>query len=149
MLHFEEQIDHVIRCPMCGRVVAYGRKDRRFCSIACKNRWHNRMRFVEKEKQRGVRYVMRILYANRDVLEKLLKIGLTTLDRLSLIHMGFNMCYFTSLEKIRHRWVYSCLDIQYELTPTRIKNIRFLWEGADDMVEEFEEEATCLSSQDL
>ena len=42
------------------------------------------------------------------------------------------MCYFTSLQKIRNRWVYSCLDIQYELTPTRIKNLRYLWEGVGE-----------------
>ena len=32
---------------------------------------------------------------------------------------------------MRHRWVYTCLDIRYELTPTRIKNIAYLWEGAE------------------
>lgn len=130
MLYFDDQTGPVVRCPMCGKVVTSGRIDRRFCSDSCKNRWHNRLRYIEKEKLKEVRKVMRVLHSNRDVLEKLLKMGVTSVDRLTLIHLGFNLCYFTSLQKVRHRWVYSCLDIQYELTPTRIKNVKFLWEGA-------------------
>lgn len=130
MLHFEENIDHVSRCPQCGRVFDYGRVDRRFCSITCKNLWHNRQRYPSKEKE--VRRVLRVLDNNRDVLEKLMKMGVNSIDRLTVIHLGFNMNYFTSLERVRHRWVYTCLDISYELTPTRIKNLRYLWEGVNE-----------------
>ena len=132
MLVIEEQLDQIAHCPMCGKVVSYGRVDRRFCRKKKKNRYHNRLRYIEKEKQKEVRHVMRVLHENREVLEKLIKLGMTSIDRLTLLHLGFNMCYFTSLQKIRNRWVYSCLDIQYELTPTRIKNLRYLWEGVGE-----------------
>jgi hypothetical protein len=130
MLYFEEQFDKTTRCPVCGKVVTRGRVDRRFCSIDCKNRYHNRLRYIERAKNKEVRHVMRVLHDNREVLEKLMKMGVNSVDRVTLIHLGFNLSYFTSLQKVRHRWVYSCLDIQYELTPTRIKNLKFLWEGA-------------------
>ena len=132
MLYQDETIDQVTRCPQCGKVVAYGRVDRRFCSLACKNRWHNRLRYPSPGKEKEVKKVLRILYNNRDVLDKLMKLGLSSVDRLTLIHLGYNLNYFTSLQRVRHRWVYTCLDIRYELTPSRIKNLAFLWEGAEE-----------------
>ena len=132
MLHLEQEIDHVVRCPQCGEVLSSGRVDRRFCSVKCKNQWHNRQRFPNKEHE--VKKVLRILDRNRDVLEKLLKLGIHSTDRLTVIHLGYNLNYFTSLQKLRHRWVYTCLDIRYELTPTRVKNISFLWDGEEEMV---------------
>ena len=125
----EEKIDKVARCPQCGKVISFGRPDRRFCSVSCKNRWHNRRRYPNKGKEMS--RVLRVLYKNREVLEKLMRLELNGIDRPTLIHLGFNLNYFTSLEHIRNHWVYSCLDIRYELTPTRIKNLQFLWEGAD------------------
>ena len=128
MLHFEEEIDHVVRCPQCGKPLESGRTDKRFCSQACKNRWHNRQRLPSHDNE--IKRVLRVLNRNRDVLDRLLKLGLHSVDRPTLIHLGFNMNFFTSLHREgRHRWLYTCLDIKYELTPTRIKNISFLWEG--------------------
>ena len=129
MLQLEENSKKEIRCPQCGKVVTYGRVDRRFCSLTCKNLWHNRQRYPNKEKE--VKRVLRILDNNRDVLDKLIKMGMRSVDRITLSHLGYNPNYFTSLQKMRHRWVYTCLDIRYELTPTRIKNIAYLWEGAE------------------
>lgn len=129
MYHFEEEIDHVVRCPQCGKVVGSGRVDKRFCSARCKNQWHNRQRSPNHDKE--VQRVLRILNRNRDILEKLLKLGIHSVERPTLIHLGFNMNFFTSLHREgRKPLVYSCLDIRYELTPTRIRNIAFLWEGA-------------------
>ena len=129
MYHFEEEIGHVVRCPQCGKVVGSGRPDKRFCSARCKNQWHNRQRSPSHDKE--VQRVLRILNRNREILEKLLKLGIHSVDRPTIIHLGFNMNFFTSLHREgRKPLVYSCLDIRYELTPTRIKNIAFLWEGA-------------------
>lgn len=130
MLALDINNDEVTLCPQCGKVVAYGRVDRRFCSVTCKNQYHNRQRYPHKEKE--VKRVLRILDKNRDVLDKLIKMGVQSLELITLLHLGFNVNYFTSLQKVRHRWVYTCLDIRYELTPTRIKNLAFLWEGDDE-----------------
>lgn len=117
-------------CPQCGKVLGTGRVDKRFCSEACKNRWHNCQRAPSHAKR--VQRVLRILDSNREVLVKLLKLDIHKLDRGTLLFLGFNPNYFTSLYRCgRRQWIYSCLDVQYELTPSRIKNIAFLWEGAD------------------
>lgn len=120
------------RCPQCGKLLEYGRVDRRFCSVTCKNLWHNRLRYPAHEKE--IKRVLRILNNNRDVLDRLLRVGITQLDRVSLEHMGFNVNYFTSMYRYRKHYVYTCLDIRYVLTPTRIKNISFLWEGEEEGV---------------
>lgn len=115
------------RCPQCGKLLEYGRVDRRFCSVACKNLWHNRLRYPAREKE--IKRVLRILNNNRDVLDKLLKLDITNLDRVSLEHLGFNVNYFTSMYRYRNYFVYTCLDIRYELTPTRIRKLSYLGEG--------------------
>jgi len=118
------------RCPQCGKLLEYGRVDRRFCSVACKNLWHNRLRYPAREKE--IKRVLRILNNNRDVLDKLLKLEITNLDRVSLEHLGFNVNYFTSMYRYRNYFVYTCLDIRYELTPTRIRRLSYLGEGVDE-----------------
>lgn len=118
------------RCPQCGKLLEYGRVDRRFCSVACKNLWHNRLRYPAREKE--IKRVLRILNNNRDVLDKLLKLDITNLDRVSLEHLGFNVNYFTSMYRYRNYFVYTCLDIRYELTPTRIRKLSYLGEGVDE-----------------
>ena len=128
MLQIEELMDKVARCPQCGRVINYGRVDRRFCSVECKNLYHNRQRYPRRDKE--ARRVLRILLSNHDILDRMLKMGLTGMDRLSLMHLGYRIDYFTSLERQRHRWVYTCLDIRYELTPTRVKNLAYLTPSA-------------------
>lgn len=132
MLSLENESDQVSFCPQCGKplMLTYGRVDRRFCSAACKNLWHNRHRYPSKEKE--VKKVLRILFRNREVLDKLIRMDIHSMDRTTLLHLGYNPNYFTSLQKLRHRWVYTCLDIRYELTPTRIRNLSFLWEDAEE-----------------
>lgn len=113
-------------CAQCGAPLTVGRVDRRFCSMECKNRWHNSQRFPNREKE--VKRVLRILENNRKVLDRLLKLDMHSVDRPTLLHLGFNLNYFTTFEKVSHRLVYSCLDIAYEVTPTRIKGIHPLCE---------------------
>ena len=132
-MYTEKDTDSPPRCLQCGKVMTYGRVDRRFCSVTCKNLWHNRQRYPSKDKE--IKKVLRILDRNRDVLEKLIKLGIRSLDRTTLLHLGYNPNYFTSLQKLRRHWVYTCLDIRYELTPTRIRNLSFLWDGGEDEVE--------------
>lgn len=118
------------RCPQCGKLLEYGRVDRRFCSVTCKNLWHNRLRYPAHEKE--IKRVLRILNNNRDVLDRLLRVGITQLDRVSLEHMGFNVNYFTSMYRYRKHYVYTCLDIRYVLTPTRIRKLSYLGKGVDE-----------------
>jgi hypothetical protein len=50
-------------------------------------------------------------------------LGIHSLDRLTLIGLGFNLDYSTSYKKTGIHHEYACYDIRYELTPTKIKKI--------------------------
>ena len=118
------------RCLQCGEVILYGRKDRRFCCAACKNRWHNQRNYPIRGKTAS--QVMRILETNRSILAKLIHLGVHDIDRITLSHLGFDFNYMTSFHKTQTRSIYTCLDIIYEMTPSRVKKLKFLWEGADN-----------------
>lgn len=122
-------------CLQCGDIILYGRPDRKFCSNACKNRYNNIRRTPARE--RAVMRILRILNRNRDILMKLLRVDIHSVDLPTLNHLGFDIRYSTSYQKVGHRQVYTCFDIQYELTPTRIRNISCLGEGVDgDLTDE-------------
>ena len=90
-----EDMKHPPHCLFCGCVLLRGRPDRKFCSVACKNRWHNRVKHPPREQ----------------------------VERLTLLELGYRMDYVTSYRKSGVHHQYTCFDIRYELTPTRIKNI--------------------------
>ena len=127
MIPTENETRVPVRCVQCGKLIVGGRPDRKFCCPDCKNRWHNRRKYPDKARE--VKRVLRILDNNRSILLRMMKLGIFSLDRMSLLYLGFNQDYFTSMQKGRCKTRYSCLDIQYELTPTRIRNIALLGEG--------------------
>ena len=105
----------------------------KFCSAACKNRWHNR----KKNQHRGVveQRVLRILERNHSILDKLERLGVRSVDRLTLVGLGYNPEYVTSYRKSGIHHQYACFDIHYEQTPTRIKKIvrTTIRSSADDL----------------
>ena len=117
-----------LRCLQCGDVLPYGRPDRKFCSCECKNKYNNLRRFP-RPKETEVR-VMAILRRNYVILRKLLIMGVTSIDRETLLQLGFDAQYGTSFRKQGHRDIFTCFDILYELTPSRVNKICFTGEGA-------------------
>ena len=111
-----------VYCIECGREILSGRADRKFCSDLCKNKWHNKRRYPCREELEGD--ILRILDSNHTILVRLIKMGITTLDLVSLVHLGYNMHYITSYRKYGRRQICTCFDIQYELTNSRIKELR-------------------------
>lgn len=118
-----------VRCRQCGEIIDYGRSGRTFCCAACKNKWHNLHRLPDKDKD--AKRIIRILNNNRELLLKLLDMRIHNVERLTLLNLGYNLNYFTSVHKAGNRLIYGCLDISYELTPTRMKKIRHLGVGVD------------------
>ena len=110
------------RCLNCGRpILSYGRVDRKYCCPACKNRYNNQHR--NSPGQERVK-IIRALDSNREILYKLLKLGISSIDRVSMAHLGFNAEYATSCHRVGNRVIYSCFDMSYEQTPTRFWRIR-------------------------
>ncbi|MBO8485520.1 MAG: hypothetical protein IAB78_03745 [Bacteroidetes bacterium] len=107
-------------CLECGDEIHYGRTDRKFCCESCKNRYNNR----KARDGRATRLkVMNALNKNHDILERMLKLGLASMDLLELKHLGFDPDYVTSYRKSRRHDEFCCFDIRYVLTPTRICSV--------------------------
>ena len=116
-LHFEEEGS----CLECGTVF-YGRKDKQFCSIGCKNKWHNRQ--VREQRLRKAEIISE-LNRNYEVLESLLKAGRVSASLVEMEKAGFNPALVTSHRKGRYRHdEYSCFDICYYRSGTKIFNVR-------------------------
>ncbi len=132
-----EDMKHPVYCLYCGGVLPGGRPDRKFCSVACKNRYHNRIRHPSSE--RVERRVMHILNQNHAILDKLLRLGIHTLDRVTLVGLGYHPEYVTSYRRSGPHNQFACFDICYELTPTRIKKL--VRSTLEDPADKLEEEA--------
>jgi len=124
------------QCLECGDIIEYGsgRLDRKFCSPGCKNRYHNRKKAVSWHRYQEK--VGKILENNHEILEHLVNMGVTSIERRSLKQLGYNYDYVTSYHKIGIRNTYSCYDITYEATPSRILHITSLLKDRDDTTEE-------------
>ena len=107
-------------CLECGDPIAYGRLDKKFCSSACKNRYHNR----ETHDRHSVRLrVVNILDRNYSILESLLAMKTTSIKLCDISLMGFNKEFMTSCRKAGSHMECWCFDICYYCTATRICNV--------------------------
>ena len=86
----EETVPH---CLECGNPLPYGRKDRKYCCPACKNRSHNR-----DARQWRIRYasVISILQKNHDILRHLVQVGIRTIAKEELVQLGYRLGFVTS-----------------------------------------------------
>jgi len=120
-----EEIEELSRCVQCGSVIEFGgRPDRKFCCAGCKNRYHNYRR--NRRRDSAQRSVVGKLEKNYDILDRLIKLGLKSMDRITMKYMGFDAEYATSIVRIGRKHIYTCFDIRYEITPTRVKGIKML-----------------------
>lgn len=104
----------------------YGRADRKFCCVDCKNRYHNKRRYPLREELESE--VLRKIDLNHAILERLYKMGVNTIDLLTLAHLGFDARFITSYRRIGRHDIFAVFDLQYEMTPSRIKKLESLSE---------------------
>lgn len=107
-------------CLECGEPLPYGRKDRKFCCKACKNRNHNR-----EARQWRLRYasVIGILQKNHDILRNLIRIGVRSIPKTELVQLGYRQGFVTSSGRDGRRTVCRCFDIVFFDTETRIAGL--------------------------
>jgi predicted nucleic acid-binding Zn ribbon protein len=112
--------DTVPHCLECGDPLPYGRKDRTFCSPACKNRHHNR-----EARQWRIRYasIIGILEKNHDILRQLIQIGVRSIPKEELIQLGYRMGFVTSSGRVGRRTVCRCFDVVFIDMETRISGL--------------------------
>lgn len=113
----------IAHCLQCGSPIIpmTGRQDRKFCCQDCKNRWHNIHRTTARRRYHD--RVSRILENNNTILRHLLTMGITSIDRRTLRELSFNFEFATSYCKLGRRQHYTCFEIHYDLTPSRLINL--------------------------
>lgn len=106
-------------CLQCGKVI-YGRKDKKFCNLVCKNGYHN----SEAERTRKFRKrTDESLSVNYEILEGALKSGRTELDLEETVALGYRPELATFFKK-RYRYPeLGCYDLRYSQSDSRIYNI--------------------------
>ncbi|MCR5351414.1 MAG: hypothetical protein K6E35_02835 [Bacteroidales bacterium] len=108
-------------CLECGKPL-HGRKGKQFCSLVCKNAYHNR---AQQNKRRCRTKIIAALSRNYSILEALLKEDQTSATQEDLSRLGFDPVYITGHQKNRFRHdEYTCFDIVFCCTDARIFNIR-------------------------
>lgn len=70
------------------------------------------------------RRILAILTRNYDILENLLKSEVTTVDLFDLEGLGFIPGVVTSYRKVNKHDEYTCFDIKYIMTPSRVTSIK-------------------------
>lgn len=116
-LQFEEEGS----CLECGTTF-YGRKDKQFCSIGCKNRYHNR---EVRERRQIQADTVAILSHNYEILNALLRDKRVSASLDELTKAGYNPAFVTGHRKGFYRHdEYSCFDISFCRSFTKIFNLR-------------------------
>ena len=108
-------------CLQCGTLFT-GRKDKHFCSLSCKNAFHNA---IQQEKRHRRSEIIAALSGNYEILEALLREKRTSAPLADLANLGFDPAYVTGHRKGRFGHDdYACFDIWYYQTDTRVFNVR-------------------------
>lgn len=119
MAYIKQEHGHLI-CLECGSEMAYGRSDRKFCSDRCRDRHHYEL---TKKRKRFVQKVTNALSRNYQILEELLDSGVVSAPLGDLVSAGFNPAFVTSHHRVAKHDEYTCYDIRYVMTATRIFRI--------------------------
>lgn len=107
-------------CLQCGKPLAAGRPDRKFCSPQCKNRWHN------AQVGRYHNYRLRVVHAldrNHLILKRIHDSGLRSVSRVEAMSMGFQPDYFTGCSVVNRHVEYVCFDYRYYVSINRVWGI--------------------------
>lgn len=108
-------------CLECGDRIRYGRTDKKFCCDEC------RLRYNYEQVKASKNYKRRVLAAlsrNYEILEDILKSEVSSVSLLELEGLGFLPGMVTSYQKVNRREEYTCFDIKYVMTPTRVYGIK-------------------------
>lgn len=113
-------------CLECGEPVGKGRIDRKYCSVECKNKHHNKEAYAEKIETLRIK---KILHTNRKILKKMA--GRKDADQIpkeKLLKEGFEFEYHTHfvISKVKGYQYIFCFDYGYrELNGTYGKKDHF------------------------
>ena len=108
-------------CAECGTIFN-GRKDKQFCSVPCKNKWHNRQ--IRQRRQYRLK-VTAALNRNYEILDGLLKEKRRSAGLEELTKAGYEPAFVTGHRKSRFRHEeYDCFDLRFCRSATKIFHLR-------------------------
>jgi len=83
-------------CQFCQTPITSGRRDKIFCSLDCKNKYHLQLRRTTDTNEAVIR-IDRILHRNRSIMQELIGSNKTKIKilRLEMDKKKFNYRYFT------------------------------------------------------
>lgn len=108
-------------CLECGDRIRYGRTDKKFCCDTCRAKYYNDQVRVSRLYKRRV---LGALSRNYEILENLLRASVDAVDLVELEGLGFSPGVVTSYRKVNRHDEYTCFDIKYIMTPTRVSCIK-------------------------
>ncbi len=98
------------KCIECGTKLI-GRRDKKFCGDGCRASYNNRM---NRDANKFVNRINRILRKNRRILEELNPDGKATVHRDRLLEEGFKFSYYTNEYRTKAGKVYKfCYEQGY------------------------------------
>ena len=119
-MEYVDKTDDAPVCLECGDRIGYGRKDKKFCSETCRNRYHNQKHhYTRSVKLR----ILGILDKNYSVLEKLLRLDIRSISLGDAAQMGYNKEFVTSYHKMGGHDEFRCFDSKYRCSESRIFRI--------------------------
>lgn len=107
-------------CLECGNQIRYGRTDKKFCCEDCKTRHYNNM---AKAGRAFKNKVIALLNRNYEILDSIIKAGMDSAERVDIEAMGFVPGMSTSYRRAGKHDVFTCYDIKYIMTKTRLSSI--------------------------
>ncbi len=111
---------HRSLCLECGNIIRYGRTDKKFCCDDCKAKHHN----DQAKAGRSFRNkVLKAMEKNYGILDELVRNGYDSADLIELMARGFAPGMVTSYSRSGRHDVFTCYDIRYIMTRTRIYSI--------------------------
>ena len=116
----KKYVRHISRCLECGDRIRYGRTDKKFCCEECKTSYHN------SQARAGRSFRIKVISAinrNYDILNGLVKAGITSADLMELTAAGFSPGMVTSYRRYGKHDEFTCYDIKYVMTRTRLFSI--------------------------
>lgn len=113
-------VRHMPKCLNCGEQIKYGRTDKKYCCEECKNRHYNEQ---AKSGRAFRRKILSQLMTNYQLLDSMFRAGITSVEIIDAITMGFVPGVVTSYRRMGKHDEFCCFDIKYIMTKMRIYSI--------------------------
>ena len=116
----KKYVRHIPKCLECGNQIRYGRTDKKFCCDECKSSYHNNQARAGRSFRNKV---IAKINRNYEILNELLKSGVSSADLMDLTAAGFTQGIVTSYRRNGKHDEFTCYDIKYVMTKTRLFSI--------------------------